>query len=130
QTLAAQRALSREEQKILKSLFGPDLNADDPMSTVDDERRFGSVPPEKRDQVRQILQEFGDQRNDIYDRARGNGSMVTTLLPDDQARLRQLDSLQHAELAKVLTPQELEDYDIRSSNTANNMRYQLTAFNA
>jgi hypothetical protein len=129
QTLAAQRALSREEQKILKNLFGPDLNADDPISAIDDERRLGGVPPEKRDQVRQILQEFNDQRNDIYDRARGGGTTIS-LLPDDQARLRQLDNLQHAELAKVLTPQELEDYDIRSSNTANSLRNQLTAFNA
>lgn len=36
----------------------------------------------------------------------------------------------HAEFATVLTPEELEHYDLRTSNTANNLRYRLDTFDA
>ncbi len=127
--MAALRDLGREEQKILKDLFGTDPSADDPMSAVYEERRLGGVPAEKHDQVRQIMQQFDDLRNDIYERARGGGGTIS-ILPDEQAKLNQLDLAQHAEIAKLLPPQELEDFDLRTSPTAESLRYQLTAFNA
>jgi hypothetical protein len=36
----------------------------------------------------------------------------------------------HQEIATVLTPEELENYDLRTSNTANQLRYSLAEFGA
>lgn len=34
----------------------------------------------------------------------------------------------NAELAKIMTPREFEDYELRGSNTTNSLHYQLAAF--
>ncbi|MEO5958740.1 MAG: hypothetical protein ABIR80_06465, partial [Opitutaceae bacterium] len=128
-TMAAARELNRERQKILKDLFGSDLSADDPISAISAERQFAGVPAAKRDQIRQIMQDFSDQQQAIYDKARGSGGPLT-LLADDQAKVTQLQSAQHAAIAQLLAPQELENYDLVNSNTATSLRYNLTAFDA
>lgn len=129
QTLAAQRALSREQQNVLKGIFGNNPNADDPMAAVYGERDLSGVPTEKRDQIRQIIQEFSEQREAVFERASGAGTS-SIILPEDQAKLQQLENLQHAEIAKVLTPDELEAYDFRHSSTASSLKSRLAAFDA
>jgi hypothetical protein len=50
------------------------------------------------------------------------------LLDEDQEQLRQIEKQREAELAQVLSPEELEEYQLRNSSTANSMRAQMTGF--
>jgi hypothetical protein len=51
------------------------------------------------------------------------------MLPEDREKLAYLEKEKLADIAKTLTPQEFEDYQLRSSNTANQLRGQLGSFN-
>jgi hypothetical protein len=50
------------------------------------------------------------------------------MLPEDREKLVLLEKEQRADLASVLTPEELENYELRSSSTANTIRSQLSIF--
>jgi hypothetical protein len=52
------------------------------------------------------------------------------LLPEDREKLTYLAREERADLVKLLTPRELEEYDLRNSGTADRLRSQLTTFNA
>ena len=49
--------------------------------------------------------------------------------PADRAKLVALDKEQHEAMAKILSPTELAEYETRTSNTSNSLRYELSAFN-
>ncbi len=44
--------------------------------------------------------------------------------------MRQLEKQKEAELAKILSPEELEDYQLRTSSVANTLRSQMVGFEA
>lgn len=115
------RQLSREEQQALRELLGPVADHAD-VNTLFQGRRFDSVPPEKANDVRRILRDFDDRRSDLY-AAGSSGSS------EQGKRLSALDQEQLAALTAVLTPQELEAYQLRNSDTARSLRAQLSAFN-
>src|SRR4051812_7849312 len=121
----AMRQLGREQQKLMRDLLGRDAEATDPMSQYYADRRFGTLSPEKRDQARDIIREFDEKRSDIYMSFTGGG-----MLPADREKINALEKQQRETLAKVLSPAELEEYDFRSSNTGNSLRYELAAFDA
>jgi hypothetical protein len=120
----ALRGLSREQEKLLRELLGSDAESDDPMMRAYQTRGLSGVPPEKADAVAQLLRDYNDQRQDVF--AGFIGGMLT---PAESAKLRDLEKAQHADLAKILTPAELDGYDLCASNTASMLRYQLSAFN-
>lgn len=122
-TRLALRELNREADAKISELVGaPDLDRNIYLSLLD-RRTTGDLPPEKAAQLTTIKRDYDDMRSEIYDTFRGG-----TMLPEDRAKLALLEKEQRADLALVLTPQELEDYDLRTGNTANQMRYNLTAF--
>jgi hypothetical protein len=51
------------------------------------------------------------------------------ILPEDRAKLALLDKEQRVDIAALLTPQELLEYDLRNSSTASQLRSQLAIFN-
>jgi hypothetical protein len=118
---AALRALWREEQKAIKDVLGPDPENS---ITANLHRQFPQFPADTIDQIAAIRERYDQQRADIYSNFRGG------LLPDEQAKVDALEKAMRADMAAVLTPQQLEDYELRTSNTANQLRYSLTAFNA
>jgi len=50
------------------------------------------------------------------------------LLDEDQNTLRRIEKQRESELAQVLKPEELEEYQLSHSSTANSMRAQMTVF--
>jgi hypothetical protein len=122
--MAALRDLAREEQDTLKQLLGPD-SATSELTRLYQQRMFGNLPPEKVDAAQRILQDYNDLRNQVIGAA-GSGM---ALLPWDREKLALLDKEQHDDLAAALTPDELRQYDLRSSPTAQRLRNQLSYFN-
>jgi hypothetical protein len=58
------------------------------------------------------------------------GVSGSTMLPEKRQQLTELDKTMHADFAAVLTPGELAEDDLRSSNTAQSLRFALVAFDA
>jgi len=114
-------ALNIEELRTLRVLLGPDP---DHAIAVDFRRQLPNLSDDKIDQLAAIRAHYSEQQQDISLR----GSGTETLSPDDRAQLAALRKAMHAEFATVLTPDELTDYDLRTSNTANSLRNRLSAF--
>jgi hypothetical protein len=120
---AAQSQLYREQTKILRGLLGPDAEGQENINALYQGRRFDSVPPEKIDDVQRILRDFEDARQDVFSKSAGSFGQET------QKRITEIEKDQRAALARLLTPQEFEDWQVRNSDTARSIRAQLSAFN-
>jgi hypothetical protein len=120
---AAMRDLAREQGKLLKDVLGDDLNAGDTLND-NQRRRFGDLPPDKIEQIQRLNQDYNDLRNEVSMASRG------IILPEDRQKLAMLDQERRADLAQILSPQEMEDYLMRTSPTTARLRNTLTAFNA
>jgi hypothetical protein len=121
------RALQLEKRSVVKELLGIDLPLDLlPSSGSRDyhafEVAFGILPAEKRDAV-QFLQESYWQQSDAL-----KAKYAKARTPEFVAESRQLNDSLRQELAKVLTPPELEDYDLRTSPTAKQLSASLATY--
>jgi hypothetical protein len=112
--------LEREKQAALRQLLGPEPEFDDPVGEIARNRRLQGLPPDKVEAVGSLLREYEKRWGDI---------VATSSSIIQGERLAALEKAQRDALVRLLTPQELEEYDLRASNTAAAMRYELTAFN-
>jgi hypothetical protein len=124
---AAQRALSREMTDAMKDILGPDYQtaAMSEEARVAYQRQYGDLPAEKISQLQQILQDASMKQSEIYGQSVGGYSVR---LPEDNAKLAQIEQERRAALAALLTPEELENYDLHSSSSASQLKSQLIAF--
>ncbi len=121
ETRAALRALGREERAEIKRALG-DAYAAHPEYQRAMQRQFGDIPKEKIDALQIINEDYQELTSEIHQSANGY------MLPEDREKLAFLEKEKRADLAAILTPQELQDYELRTSQTANSLRWQLTAF--
>ena len=120
--MTAMRAANKAYTDTLKSLVGEDPNADN-LASAYQKRRYGDLPKAKIEQLQAIEADYSELAMQVRNDARG------LMLPEDNAKLALLDKEKLVDFAKVLTPQELEEYNLRSSNTAYQMRSTLATFN-
>jgi hypothetical protein len=121
--MTALRALTHEQSDLLKQLLGPDAVSTNDMTRSSPRSQFGNLPPEKLEQLQNILSDYNEMRSQIYSTTNG------LILPEDRAQLALLEKEQRVDLAALLTPQELEEYNLRNSSTAGKLRSQLATFN-
>ncbi|MGC4072791.1 MAG: hypothetical protein QM760_09770 [Nibricoccus sp.] len=88
----------------------------------EEQRRWGSLSPEKRAQVSALLETSGKARDDFLEK---RGRMLN---PQEWQTLWQANRETRRQLTQILTPDELLDYDLRNSNTAAQMRNELDTF--
>jgi hypothetical protein len=119
--MTALAQLDREQQKLLRQLLGADAEADDPSSRLYQNRSVGFLPAEKADAISRLLRDYDERRSDLY----ASGFSSNT----DRAKFDALEKEQHDAVARVLTPAELVEYDLRNSQTADSLRTDLSAFN-
>ena len=79
--------------------------------------QYGDISREKLLQIQRINSDYNDLGREI--RAKASG----TLIPEDREKLTYLEHAKLADLARVLTSQEFEDYQLRTSATASSLRY-------
>jgi hypothetical protein len=127
-TQAALRELNRAQNAMMRELLGTAGPTDDPTYAAMMRRQYGNLPVEKIEQISRVQQDYSELRQQIYTAAGLGGGGVISFLPEEQAKLALIEKEQKADIAQLLTPQELEDYELRSSNTASQMRYSLSAF--
>ena len=121
-TMTALRDLGKEQMALMKSLLGDSAPGNDEMNSWQ-RRQFGNLTPEKLTQLQSINTDYSELQQEIMQKANG------VMLPEDREKLAYLEKEKLADIAKTLTPQEFEDFQLRSSNTANQLRGQLGSFN-
>jgi hypothetical protein len=88
----------------------------------EDQRRWGTLAPEKRTQVLALLESSGKARDEFLEK---RGRMLNS---QEWETLWQANRDTRRQLEHILTADELLDYDLRNSNTATQMRTELDAF--
>jgi len=100
----------REFADALRATFGDEAS---PFGT---DERLAFLPPTKREQLRQIEQDYGEMQSDIY------SDMNGIQLASDREKLKLLVKEKERDVAAVLSPAELDDYNLHVSQTAMNVR--------
>ena len=121
-------ALETQKAQLLTQLLGPDWNTQQ-TATASAAIRFdgavlSAVPAEVRSDVERIETNSRRLRSELQERARQEGRELTA---EEVARLR---TETRRELAGVLNAEQLEEYLLRYSATADQMREQLSGFGA
>lgn len=115
----------RERSRMLRELLGDDAFAypgTDPAAAQ--RRQFGSIPKEKIDLVQRINDDYAELTSQI------RASMQGITLPEDREKMALLEREKRADLAAVLTPAELEEYEMRSSQVTSRIRNTLSIMDA
>lgn len=119
--MLAMAALEREERKILRDLLGPDP-VSGPAAQL--RRMLPNLAEDKLEQLAALRERFQEEQSDFYAGRRG------ALAGDDGRKMEEMEKAFRARVAAVLSPQELEEFDLRESRTAQQLRYSLAAFDA
>lgn len=123
-TLAAIRDLNRESSELFKAAVGIDTLAAEMTANPYAQRRYGNIPSEKIDQLQRIETDYNELRNEV------NNSTKGIMLPEDREKIALLEKEKRADLAKVLSPEQLDDFLVRGSMTTTRLRAALTSMNA
>ena len=115
------RALD-ERSKSTRELLRDVASLDTGDLTVEQRRQYGPLPPAKIKQAERIIADYAEMERAA--RAAMNG----VILPEDREKLSLLEREKRADLAALLTPQELEDYDVRNSAITSRLRPTLALF--
>lgn len=124
---AARRALEKEYVEILRALpprndvGAVPINAG---ATEDRAAAYGKLSESKIDQIEAIKKDYSDLSAKIRE---GSKSVK---FPDDEQQLDLLSREERADIEKLLTPDELHDYDLRTSPTANAVQSRIRYFGA
>lgn len=116
----AEYQLYREQQKMLRDLLGAD--AESPDMNVFSRLRLDSVPAGKLEAVKDAFRLAEDRRQEVFQNIMG------TITPETQRKLDAIAKDHQATLAGILTPPELDEYNLRNSDVSQNLRYELAAF--
>jgi hypothetical protein len=119
------RELTEEKKALLIDLLGVDMEKlrRERQGIPDYEgARTAYLPEEKRKPVEDIRQRFQDLEQATHQKYKEYYG------PERNQELAEINRQREAELAKLLTPVELEEYKLRNSQTAMQMKYDLQAF--
>jgi hypothetical protein len=106
-----------------KYLMSPDAIADDPDRLEIARRQWGDLPVEKLQAIAAIDADYQEMNMQQYAERRARpGETVSR----DASQLMEQERM--ADIAKILTPEEFAEFELRSSPTANLLRHQLTTF--
>lgn len=116
------RELDQEKKALIKELLGVDLDQEMAKWTGRenaDDWRFAFLSLDKQEQLRSLRDKYRDMQQELF--AQGGG-------PENRTKIQAMLAQQEADVAKLLTPAELEEYQLRNSFTAQNMRNNLGTF--
>jgi hypothetical protein len=122
------RAIQLEKNALLKELLGIELPLE-PLRARGDrnyelfEAAFKSVPPEKRELVREIQENYWQASDNLKDK------YANRRTADYIEEYKRINVERQAQLANVLTSDEMDEYEMRTTNVAQNMRSSMEGFN-
>jgi hypothetical protein len=119
------RTLRKEQTELIRELLGAGVYeemAKDSGYPDYTERMYGPLSKEVREKISGMQERFQDEQSAFYAKIEGYMDQ------DSQAEMAAIRKKFRAELATVLTPEQLEDYELRSSETAQRMKWELSSF--
>jgi hypothetical protein len=124
---AEQTRREAEVSATFEALFPASVPAESPaespaLAAWNDQREWGKLAAEKRAAIKATLDRCAAERDAIMD-ARGG-----LLNRDEWARVWKIVADARREIERLLTEEELLDYDLRTSPTANRLRKELDNF--
>jgi len=119
---SAQRALYREIEDTLRSLLGPDALILSRHQRQDRERRFGPIASARISELEAIERDYSDIGLQLREQTKG------VMLASDRERLAYLEREKRADLERILSPDELAEYDRRNSPSAVEIRNKFYNF--
>jgi hypothetical protein len=119
--LTTRQQLQRDEKEMLDQLLGVESGTSD-YARAQQVRQFGDLPVAKLSELNRINSDYNELMSEVRNASQG------ILLPEDRDKLAFLEKEKRADIAKLLSPEELLEYDLRSSPTASNLRRQLAIF--
>ncbi len=120
--LEAYQQLNRDRAKLQRELLGDDFFNDNGEVTAAQRRQYGDLARSKIDLIQRINDDYAEMTSQI------RAGMQGITLPEDREKLALLEREKHADLAAVLSPEELADYEIRSSSITTMLRGRLGSF--
>lgn len=121
QIQAAQRALSQEVQAAIRAALGPDPETGIAASL---RREHPYLPADKIDQLTAIRERYNNAQTEML--LGVSGSLTRT----ESDKLQALEKTMRDEIASVLSPQEWEEYNIRTGPATSILRSRLEVFDA
>lgn len=115
----------RDRSKLLRQVLGDDIFAGtgtDP--SVAQRRQYGDIPRQKIDLIERINADYAEMNSQVRSATQG------IMLPEDREKVALLEREKRADLAAILTPQELADYEMRTSPVTSRLRSALTLMDA
>jgi len=116
------RDLDHEQRVLVKELLGVDYRREMDKYSDEVDAAYAFLPDEKQNRLHELQEKYREMEEEIHLRARG------VLLEEDERALRKLRHEREGALAALLTPGELEEYQLRGSDTAHNLRTRLSGF--
>ena len=120
------RDLNEEKRALVKELLGVDLETEMAKwegRPDDDAWRTGFLSPEKQQAVQAWQEKFREMERTAFAEMRENRGS-----PEARAKMLALRAQREAELAQILGPQDFQEYQLRNSGTARDMRDSLGSF--
>lgn len=120
----SQNQIYRDRTKAMREILGDDFFANAADATTDQRRRFGNLSKAKIDLVQRIVDDYAEMNSQVKIASQG------IALPEDREKMALLDREKHADLASILSPEELADYEMRNSTVTQRLRAPLNILNA
>lgn len=120
-----QAQIYRDRTKALREILGDDYFASSASdATVIQRRQFGDLPKPKIELLQRIVDDYAEMLSQVK---AGSGGII---LPEDREKFALLEREKRADLATILTPAELEDFEMRNSVITSRLRTGLTMMDA
>jgi hypothetical protein len=117
--LAAMQQLGTRRREMFEDLLGAEARPSAALDPATRERRYGQLSDDKVDRIENLNRDINDLRTKLF-AERKTGDAQTMMSAQAAA-----EQEQKAELAAILTPEEMEQYEMRSSNSANTVMRNL-----
>jgi hypothetical protein len=115
------RRLQREATEESLRILGPDKNNS---GWGWQDTRYNFVSEEKRKDIQEVEQDYQDLIQEVQQDMQGFA------LPSDAEKIRFLQEEQKRDIEALMTPEERVAYDLRMSNTAQQLRWKMTQYEA
>lgn len=115
----------RERSRLVRELLGKDAFAyglTDPSTAQ--RQQFGDLPQWKIDRIQRINDDYAEMTGQV------RIAMQGVTLPEDREKLALLEREKRSDLASVLTPEELLDYEMRTSSVTMRLRTPMNIMDA
>ena len=122
-----QQEIEKEKDALLKELLGANYQEEiqKQWGWYSEDAFSASLSPDTKAQLRKLQMEYGRRQSEIHRKARGH------IDEEDQKEIRKIQKEMYDEMAKILPPDQLFEWQVRHSDIASNMKWnELQGFDA